>query len=86
VPKPVYMPNPEYSDKGRKKKINGAVAVTMIVTADGTVRDVKVSKGLEESLDRQAIAAVSKWRFEPATKDGKPVAVHLDVEVDFRLR
>jgi TonB family protein len=57
----------------------------MIVTAKGKVRDLKVIRSLDPGLDKQAVAAVSTWRFEPATKDGKPVAVHLPVEVTFRL-
>jgi len=85
-PKGVSMPNPEYSEKGRKKKISGTVVVAIVVTPDGTVRDVAVVKSLERSLDQQAIAAVKTWRFEPATKDGKPVAVHLRAEVSFRIR
>lgn len=85
-PKGVSMPNPEYSDKARKKKISGTVVVAMVVTPDGTVRDVTVIKSLERSLDQQAIAAVKTWTFEPATKDGKPVAVHLHAEVSFRIR
>jgi len=85
-PKGVSMPNPEYSDKARKKKISGTVLVAMVVTPDGTVRDVTVIKSLERSLDQQAIAAVMTWTFEPATKDGKPVAVHLRAEVSFRIR
>jgi TonB family protein len=85
VPKSVYAPNPTYDEKARKKKINGVVVLAMIVTAEGTVRDVKIIKSLDKGLDKQAIAAVSTWKFEPATKGGKPVAVHLPVEVDFRL-
>jgi len=85
-PKGVYMPDPEYSEKARKKKISGTVLVAMVVTADGKVRDVTVTKSLERSLDQQAIAAVQTWTFEPATKDGKPVAVHLRVDVSFRIR
>ena len=85
VPKRVYTPDPEYSEKARKKKINGTVVVAMIVTQEGRVRDVKISKSLEEGLDKQALAAVRAWKFEPATKDGKPVAVHLNVDVTFRL-
>ncbi|HWY22103.1 MAG TPA: energy transducer TonB [Candidatus Acidoferrum sp.] len=84
-PKPIYNPDPTYVDKARKKKINGVVVVAMIVTAEGKVRDVKVIKSLDPDLDKQAIAAVRTWKFEPATKDGKPVAVHLKTEVDFRL-
>jgi periplasmic protein TonB len=85
APKPVYMPNPEYTDSARKKKINGSVTLGMIVTAEGNVRDLKVIKSLDKGLDKQALAAVSTWRFEPATKDGKPVAVHLSTDVTFRL-
>ena len=84
-PKPVYQPNPEYVDKARREKINGVVVLAMIVTAEGKVRDVKVIKGLDPGLDKQAIAAIRTWKFEPATKAGKPVAVHLKTEVDFRL-
>ncbi len=86
-PKGVYMPNPEYSEKARKKKISETQScVEMVVTTDGKVRDVKVTKSLEPSLDQQAIAAVQTWKFEPATEDGKPVAVHIHAEVSFRIR
>jgi TonB family protein len=84
-PKPVYMPNPQYVDKARREKINGVVVVEMIVMAEGKVRDVKVIKSLDPGLDKQALAAVRTWKFEPATKDGKAVAVHLKAEVAFKL-
>jgi periplasmic protein TonB len=85
APKGVYTPNPEYAESARKKKIKGDVELAMIVTAEGKVRDLKVTKSLDKDLDKQALAAVSTWRFEPATKDGKPVAVHLRTDVTFRL-
>jgi protein TonB len=85
APKPVYSPNPEYTDSARKKKINGSVTLAMIVTAEGDVRDLKVIKSLDKGLDKQALAAVSTWKFEPATKDGRPVAVHLSTAVTFSL-
>jgi TonB family protein len=85
-PKGISMPNPGYSEKARKKKISGTVVVAMVVMPDGNVRDVTVIKSLEKSLDEQAIGAVKNWTFEPATKDGKPVAVHVRAEVSFRIR
>jgi TonB family protein len=85
APKPVYHPNAEYTDKARKKKIQGSVVVSIVVTDEGTVRDAQIASGLEKDLDKQALKAVSTWKFEPATKDGKPVAVRIRVEVDFRL-
>src|ERR1700734_1664997 len=85
APRAVYIPTPEYSESARKKKINGNVTIAMIVTAEGKVRDLKVVKSLDKGLDKQALAAVSTWRFEPATRDGKPVAVYLRTDVTFRL-
>ena len=84
-PRPIYKPDPQYTDRARKKKINGTVVVAMIVTPEGNVRDLKVIESLDKDLDKQALAAMSTWKFEPATKDGQPVAVHLKAEADFRL-
>ena len=85
APKAVYHPDPEYTDRARRKKLNGTVVVAMVVTPQGDVRDLKVIKSLDKDLDKQALAAMSKWRFEPATKNGKPVAVHVKAEAAFRL-
>ena len=49
------------------------------------INGVKVVKSLEPTLDANAIEAVKTWKFEPAMKDGKPVAVQINVEVSFRL-
>jgi periplasmic protein TonB len=59
--------------------------VALVLTAEGTPRDVTVTKKLDPDLDNKAVEAVRSWRFEPATKDGEPVPVHLQVEVQFRL-
>jgi TonB family protein len=84
-PRAIYQPNPEYTDKARKKKLNGVVVLSLIVTPEGTARDVKVIKSLDDGLDKNAVAAVSTWRFDSATKDGKPVAMRVPIEVQFRL-
>jgi TonB family protein len=57
----------------------------MVVTAKGKVRDVKVAKGLDQCCDRRAAAAVSTWRFKPAAKDGEPVSVYYNAQVEFRM-
>jgi len=86
APKAVSMPQPEYTDQARRKKINGTVLLSLVVGADGTVRDPAVTRSLDKGLDKQALETVKKWKFEPATKDGQPVAVRIDVEVSFRIR
>jgi TonB family protein len=85
-PKPLYHPDPEYTDRARRKKISGMVLLSIVVTPEGTVRDAKVTTSLDKDLDQQALKAVSTWKFQPATKDGKPVPVRIAVETDFRIR
>jgi protein TonB len=85
APKAVYTPNPEYTDRARRQKIRGSVVLSIVITDKGVVRGAKVVTGLDKDLDKQALKAVGAWRFEPATKDGKPVAVRLKVETDFKL-
>ena len=85
APKVTYAPDPEYSEEARKGKIEGVVVLWMIVTPEGTVRDVKVARSLGHGLDEKAIEAVKKWKFEPALKDGQPVAVQINVKCSFRL-
>ena len=57
----------------------------IVVGEDGAVRDAQVTRSLGAYLDSKAVELVKNWKFEPANKKGKPVAVQLAVEVDFRL-
>ncbi len=84
-PHATYSPNPTYDDDSRKAGIEGTVRLRIVVTAEGQVRDLRVAKSLSEALDKRAIEAVSRWKFDPATKDGKPVAIQIDVECTFKL-
>lgn len=57
----------------------------LIVGADGHPHNLRVQRSLGMGLDEKAIEAVSTWRFQPATLNGQPVAVEVNVEVSFRL-
>jgi len=57
----------------------------VIVGPDGNPQDVWVVKKLGLALDRKAIDAVRTWKFDPATRDGEPVAVLINIEVTFHL-
>ncbi len=85
APRPVFTPDPEYSEEARKAKYQGTCVLWMIVGSDGKTRDIRVMQTLGLGLDEKAIEAVKQWRFEPAMKDGHPVAVQVNVEVTFRL-
>ena len=85
APKKIYDPDPEYSEEARKAKYQGTCVLYVVVGPDGKPRDIRVSRTLGLGLDEKAIEAVKSWRFEPAMKDGKPVSVAINIEVDFRL-
>lgn len=84
-PRQIHAPEPEYSETARRAKYTGGIVVQLVVDATGTVRDVQIVDPLGIGLDEKAVAAVEKWEFDPATKDGKPVAVLLQVTVTFQL-
>ena len=76
---------PEYSEEARKAKHQGTVTLYIQVDASGRAINMKVLHSLGLGLDEKAMEAVKKWRFKPGTKDGKPVTVEAQIEVNFRL-
>jgi gamma-glutamyltranspeptidase/glutathione hydrolase len=84
-PKVTFSPDPEYPEEARAAKIEGAVNLWVVVGSDGKVHDVRVREGIGHGLDEKAVAAVRNWRFNPATHEGRPVAVQINVQVNFRL-
>jgi TonB family protein len=74
-----------YTDDALKQGIEGTVVLMALVRQDGSIGAVSVSKSLEESLDRSASRAVRTWKFDPATRVGKPVSVVVEIRVDFEL-
>lgn len=85
APIAIYKIEPEYSEEARKAKFQGTVILSIVVDESGMPRNLKIVRPLGLGLDEKAIEAVSKWRFKPAMKDGRPVAVLATVEVNFRL-
>jgi len=85
APKGLFQPDPEYSEEARKAKWQGTVVLSLIVDEKGMPEELKVVRALGLGLDQKAIEAVTKWRFKPGMKDGKPVAVQATIEVNFRL-
>jgi len=81
----IYQAEPEFSEEARKAKFMGVVTVSIIVGADGKPQNVHVTRGVGMGLDEKAIDAVKQYRFKPATLNGKPVAVYLNVEVNFEI-
>ena len=85
APRAIYEPDPGYSEEARKAMFSGETLLSVVVGVDGLPHDIKNLAPLGYGLDEQALDAVKTWKFEPAMKDGKPVATQIMIEVNFRL-
>ena len=81
----IQKQEPAYSEEARIARLEGTVMLLVTISEHGQPRDFRVLRPLGLGLDEAAIAAVSAWRFKPATKQGNPVAVQATIEVNFRL-
>jgi len=86
APKVLSKVDPEYTDEAQAAKVEGAVLLTVVVGADGKAHFINVLKHLDPGLDVKAAEAVQKWQFQPGLKDGQPVAVRAQIEINFRLK
>ena len=88
LPEVVKEVKPEYTRAAMQAQIQGSVWLECVVTENGDVGDIKVTKSLDSELglDQAALDAASQWKFKPGRKDGKPVAVRITIEVTFRLK
>lgn len=84
-PVPIYIHSVTLSDQAIAEKFQGTVLVSALVAEDGLPSDIRVEKSIGHGLDEKAVEAVGKYRFKPAMKDGKPVAVRIFIEVNFKL-
>lgn len=88
LPTVVREVKPRYTPEAMQKKIQGSIWLEIVVLETGDVGEVTITRSLdaEYGLDRQAVAAAKQWKFKPGTKDGKPVAVVVTLELMFTLR
>jgi TonB family protein len=84
-PKIIYEPWPEYTELAKQDKVQGIVLVSLVVDEHGLPQHVQLLRGLGDGLNENAVESVKKYVFKPATENGKPVAVWLNVEVNFQL-
>lgn len=79
-------PKPQYPAEARRRNLQGQVMLRVEVAPDGAPAAVTVSTSSgHATLDEAAIKAVQRWRFNPATRAGIPVAASAYVPIQFRL-
>ena len=81
----VHSAEPAFTEQARQANFQGTVSVQLIVDSQGNPQDVRVIHPLGMGLDQKAVEAVRQYKFRPAMYQGRPVAVQMIVEVDFRL-
>ena len=81
----VSKTEPEYSEEARRAKYQGTAMLYVQIDPSGGATHIRVIKSLGLGLDRKAVEAVAKWKFQPGYKEGKPVTVEATIEVNFRL-
>jgi TonB family protein len=85
APKVIEKSEPQYTDEAREAKIEGKVALSVVIGTDGVAHDIKIVKSLDSGLDTSAITSIKTWKFQPGMKDSKPVQVRAMIEVNFQL-
>ncbi len=84
-PRAIHTVEPAYSEEARHARFQGTVILQIIVDESGRATHISVLRSLGLGLDEKAVEAVARWRFSPAMKKGRPVAMWATVEVNFRL-
>jgi TonB family protein len=80
-----FKPKPDYTDEGRKQKINGEVSLEVLFASDGQIHVIRVVQGLGYGLDEQAVKAAEQIKFKPALHEGEPIDSRAQVHIIFEL-
>ena len=78
-------PEPSYTKDARKHGIEGTVILHCVFASTGQVTNIHVVSGLPDGLTERAIEAAKKIKFKPATKDGHPVSMWMELQYNFNL-
>ena len=84
APKLLFAPDPEFSAEALRTHYQGVCVVSLIIDTQGKPQRVQVVRRLGKGLDQKAVEAVRQYKFTSAMLHSKPVAVEVNVEVNFR--
>jgi len=79
--------NMRYPEQAIDKRLQGTVLVCFVVTSEGYVKDAKIVRGIDPSLDNEALRVVSLMPlWKPGLRAGKPVNIVLTLPIRFDLK
>jgi TonB family protein len=83
APSPMRKVDPKFPPQLQLQKVDGEVVLYAIIRKDGTVDSIQLVHGLDPDLDRNAMEALGRWQFQPASRAGAPVDVVAIVHIPF---
>jgi protein TonB len=83
-PVPLHKVDPKYPPDMVNEHVEGEVILYAIIRADGSVDSVQLVRGVDPELDRNAMQALSRWKFRPALRNNQPVELEALVRIPFR--
>jgi TonB family protein len=81
----IAKPEPQYTEEARRNQVTGTVVLRVVFSRSGDVTNIRAVQSLPFGLTEKAIMAARQIRFSPATKDGHPVSVYMQLEYNFNL-
>ena len=81
----IFKPEPQYTEEARKNAITGTVILRVVFSKSGEVTNIRAMQSLQGGLTEKAIAAARQIRFVPATRNGQPVSMYMQLEYNFNL-
>ena len=85
-PKVIHAVDPKYPGDGVLQSGDNICVVEVVVDEKGMPQDVRLIKSPDPKLDTNTVKAVQKYRFQPATYQGKPVPVRIKITVIYHFR
>ncbi len=80
----IFNPLPEYPPLARIARVQGTVRLKAVIGKDGEIEEVKVIEG-RPLLVNAVMDAVKQWRYQPTLRNGKPVKVVTEIDINFSL-
>jgi TonB family protein len=81
----LFKPEPQYTEEARRNGLTGTVVLRVVFSSSGQVTNIRTIKTLPGGLTEKAIAAARQIQFAPATRNGQPVSMYMQLEYNFNL-
>jgi TonB family protein len=85
-PVPLRKVDPKYPQLAIKQRIDGEVILYAIIRKDGHVDSIQLVRGVDPLLDQNAMDALARWEFRPATREGQPVDLEAVIHIPFHFK